>query len=71
MTTSLKQADISQYMNHMLSINQKPAIDTQKLKRKEHKHPTKENHETTREETKRRRNVQRKTTKITRKQIIK
>ena len=44
MTTSLKQADIGQYMNHMLSINQKPAIDTQKLKRKEHKHTTKKDH---------------------------
>ena len=56
MIISLKQVDIAigQYMNPMVTTNQKPTIDTQKLKRKEHKHTTKENHQTTREQTKRR-----------------
>ena len=36
-----------------------PTIDTQKLERKEHKHTTKENYQTTREKTKRRRKEQR------------
>ena len=40
------------YMNPMVTTNQKRTIDTQKLKRKEHKQTTKENHQTTREETK-------------------
>ena len=31
----------------MVTTNQKPTIDTQKLKRKEHKHTTKENHQAT------------------------
>ena len=34
-------------MNPMVTTNQKPTIDTQKLKRKGHKHTTKENHQTT------------------------
>ena len=42
------------YMNSMVATSQKPTIDTQKLKRKEHKHIIKGNHQTTREETKRR-----------------
>ena len=42
-------------MNHMVTTNQKPTKDTQKLERKELKHTTKENNQTTREETKRRR----------------
>ena len=46
----------------MVTTNQKPAIDTQKLKRKEHKLTTKENHQTTRQEIKRR-NKQRRNTK--------
>ena len=40
-------------MKPMVLTNQKPTINTQKLKRKEHKHITKENHQTTREEKKR------------------
>ena len=36
------------YMNSMKITCQKPTIDTQKLKRKEHKHNTEENHQTTR-----------------------
>ena len=43
-------------MNPMVTTNQKPTIDTQKLKIKEHKHIANENHQTTREETKRKRN---------------
>ena len=39
----------------MVTTNQKPPVDTQKLKRKENKHTSKENHQTTREETERRR----------------
>ena len=39
---------------HMVATNQKPTTDTKKLGRKEHKHTTKENHQTIRKETKRR-----------------
>ena len=48
----------SAYMNCVVTTNQISLIDTQKLEKKEHKHTTKENHQTTREETIRRRNVQ-------------
>ena len=58
------------YMNPMVTTNQKPTIDTQKLRRKELKHTTKENHQITMGETKRR-NEQRRTTKTTGKQVIK
>ena len=34
-------------MTAMLTTNQKPTIDTQKLERNEHKHRTKESHQTT------------------------
>ena len=34
-------------MNFMVTTNQKPTIDIQKLERKKHKHNTKENHQTT------------------------
>ena len=40
----------STYMDPMVTTNQKPTIDTQKTKRKEHRNTTKENHQTTREE---------------------
>ena len=36
----------------MVTTNQKPTIDTQKLKRKEHKHTTKENHQATAKQNK-------------------
>ena len=39
-------------MNFIETTNQKPTIVAQKLKRKEHKHTTKENHQITRGETK-------------------
>lgn len=38
----------------MVTYDQIPTIDTQKIKRKEHKHNIKGNHQTTRAETKRR-----------------
>ena len=38
-------------MNPMITTNQKPIIGTLKVRRKEHKHTTKDNHKTTREET--------------------
>ena len=34
-------------MNPMVTTNQKPTIDTQKLETEEHKHTTKESHRTT------------------------
>ena len=54
----------------MVTTNKKPTIDTQNLERKEHKDTAKENHQTTREGTKRK-NEQRRTTKTTRKLVIK
>ena len=56
----------SAYMNPMAITNQKPTI---KLKTREDKHTTKENHQTTREET--RIDKQRRTTQTTRKLVIK
>ena len=53
-------------MNYTLTTNQKLTIDIKNLERKEHKHDIKENHQTAREETKRRTKDQR-TTKTTRK----
>ena len=53
----------------MVTTNQKPTTDTQKLERKEHKYTTKENHQITREETKKK-EMQR-TTKTIGKQVIK
>ena len=40
----------------MVNTNQKPIVDTQKIKRKESKHTTKESHEVTKEERKSRGN---------------
>ena len=51
-------------MNPIVTANQKPTIDIQKLERKKQKHNTKENHQTAREETKRRK--QQRATKTTR-----
>ena len=58
------------YMNPMVTANQKHTMDTQKPKRKEVKHTNKENHQTTREEIKKRKE-QRRTTKTTSKQVTK
>ena len=55
----------------MVTTNQKPTVDTQKIKRRKPKLNTKENHQITREETKRRRKEQRRTTKTTRKPLTK
>ena len=51
------------YVNAVVTTNQKPIIDTQKLERKGNKHTTNENHQTIREETKGRRKAHRRTTK--------
>jgi len=42
------------YVNPMVTTNQKSIINAQKIKRKESKHNTKDGHQTTREESKRR-----------------
>ena len=41
-------------MNPIVTTNQKSTKDTQKLERKQYKHTTKEKHQTTSEETNRR-----------------
>ena len=56
------------YMNFMVTTNQKHITDTQKIKRKKYKHNTKESHQITVEENKRRIKEQIRTTKTTRKQ---
>ena len=54
----------------MVTTNQKPTTDTQKLKRKESKHIIKENNQTIKGEAERG-NEQRRTYKATGKQVIK
>ena len=44
------------YLKNRVTRNQKYTIDSQKPKSKEHKHNTKENHQTTKGKTKRKRN---------------
>jgi len=39
----------------MVTTNQKPTVDTHKLEKRENKHTTNEDHQTTREEIERRR----------------
>ena len=39
-------------MNPIITTNQNPTLDTQKLDRKKYKHTIKENHQTIREDTK-------------------
>ena len=56
-------------MNPMVTTNQNSTIDRQKLERKNHKHTTKENHQTRMEETKTRKELR--TTKIARKHVTK
>lgn len=56
-------------MNPMVTTNQNLTIDIQKWRGKEHKHSTKGNHQTAREEAKR--ENERRTTETTRKQVIK
>lgn len=65
MTANLEQVDISlgqhgtSLWNHcgypMVTTNQKPTVDTHKLEKRENKHTTNEDHQTTREEIERRR----------------
>ena len=57
-------------MTIMVTTNQKPIIDTQKIKRKQPKHDTKENNQTKREQT-RGRKEQRTKEKKMRKQLPK
>ena len=54
----------------MITTNQNPTMDTQKIKRKESKHNVKGTHQANREENKRRQE-ERRTTKTTRKQLTK
>ena len=55
------------YVDLMVTTDQNPVIDTPKIKRKEYKHNTKENHQVRREERKRRN----RTTGTIRKQLTK
>ena len=57
------------YVNYMVSTKQKLTADTQKIMRKESKHNTKEQHQTTREWSKRRRKEQKGAIKSARKQL--
>ena len=58
------------YINLPVTTNQKSIIDTHTGRRKEFKHNTKDSHQITREENKRRKE-QKRTTKITSKQFTK
>ena len=59
------------YMNLIVTTKPKSIIRTQKVMTKKSKDNSKENHQTQSEETKRKRNEQRGTTKITRKRLTK
>ena len=59
------------YLKTRVTTNQKHTIDSQKIKRRELKHNTKENHHTTKGKTKRKRKEQRRNTKSTGKQGLK
>ena len=50
-----RQCYRSAHMKPVVTTNQKPTIDAQKLERKKYKYTAKENHKTTREKTKIRR----------------
>ena len=54
----------------MVTTNQKPIVDTQKIKRKESKHTTTGNHQITMEETKREINEQRTTKQKTMNKMV-
>ena len=54
----------------MVTTNQKPTKDTQKLEIKEHKHATIENHQTTGQKQKEEKNTE-ELQKQTRKQVVK
>ena len=55
------------FMKIMGTVNQKPTMDTQKIKTKESKHNLKESHQVTKEESKR---EKQRITKTTRKKLI-
>ena len=58
MTSNLEQVDrsLGQHIwTLMVTTNQKPTVDTHKLERRENKHTTNEDHQSTREEIVRRR----------------
>ena len=59
------------YLRNRTIANQKHTTDSQKTKRREHKYNTKENHQTTKGKTKRKRKGQRRNIKPTRKQSLK
>ena len=61
----------STYLYYMITTKQKHTVESQRTKRKEFKHTTKENHQNTEGKTKRKRNEQRRTTKTTGKQGLK
>ena len=67
MTVSLKQIDREIYINVIVSTNHKPRLDAQETKIKEPKNNAKENNQATRKRLK----EERRTTKRTRKQIMK
>ena len=59
------------YLKPKVTANQKHTIDSQKPKRRQLKHDTKENYRTTKEKTKQKREAQRRNTKSTGKQGLK
>lgn len=56
------------YMNFMVTAKEIPVVDAQKIKRQGYKHNTKESHQISRGESKRRGKEQRRTTETTREQ---
>ena len=61
---------IDSYQNFRITANQKSMIDTKTIKKQQHKYNTKDSHQTTRGENKRRREEKR-ATKTNPKQLIK
>ena len=59
------------YLKNRVTTNQKHKTDSQKPKRREHKYNTKENYQTTRGKTTRKRKGQRRNIKSTGKQCLK
>ena len=59
------------YLKNRVTTNQKHTTDSQKPERREHKYNTRENHQTTKGKTKRKRKVQRRNIKSMGKQGLK
>ena len=59
------------YLKNRVTTNQKHTVDSQKPKRREHKHKIKGNHQTTKRKTKRERMEYRRNKESTRKQGLK